>query len=130
MLGVAGSFDDIREELINNRVDSEDRKTRLQEQIAAPLKEIGGVMFPDLDQLLEDLETSLDDAAKGPPAAKRALEQADDILVEMDSVLQKMLELETFNELVDIVRGLIKDQGDLIETTEKERKRQALELLK
>ena len=130
VLGVAGSFDDIREELINNRVDSEDRKTRLQEQIAAPLKEIGGVMFPDLDQLLEDLETSLDDAAKGPPAAKRALEQADDILVEMDSVLQKMLELETFNELVDIVRGLIKDQGDLIETTEKERKRQALELLK
>lgn len=130
VLGVAGSFDDIREELTNNRVDSEDRKTRLQEQIATPLKQIGGTMFPDLDRLLEDLEANLDDAEKGPPASQRALDQTDDILVEMDKVLQKMLELETFNELVDIVRDLIEEQGKLIETTEQERKRQALELLK
>jgi hypothetical protein len=129
-LGVAESFDDIREELINNRVDSEDRKTRLQEQIAAPLKRIGGSMFPDLDRLLEDLEANLDDPQQGPPASQLALEQTDDILLEMDKVLQKMLELETFNELVDIVRELIEDQGELIETTEQERKRQALELLK
>jgi hypothetical protein len=33
-----------------------------------------------------------------------------------------MLDLETFNELLDIVRQLIKDQQGLIEKTETERK--------
>ncbi len=37
VLGVAASFDDIREELINNRVDSEDRKVRLQGTDRRPL---------------------------------------------------------------------------------------------
>ena len=35
--GVAAGFLDIREELINNRVDTEDRKNRLKDQIADPL---------------------------------------------------------------------------------------------
>ncbi|MCO6456555.1 MAG: hypothetical protein J5I93_14755, partial [Pirellulaceae bacterium] len=130
VLGVAGSFNDIREELINNRVDSEDRKLRLQEQISTPLQQIGQTMFPDLDRLLQDLETNLDDAGQGPPAADLVVEQADDILDELDKVLQKMLELETFNELVDIVRDLLEQQQKLIEDTEKEQKRQVLELLK
>ena len=34
ILGVATTFDDIREELVNNRIDTADRKSRLQEQIA------------------------------------------------------------------------------------------------
>jgi hypothetical protein len=37
VMGVAAGFLDIREELINNRVDTEDRKNRLKEQIADPL---------------------------------------------------------------------------------------------
>jgi len=48
----------------------------------------------------------------------------------MDEVLQKMLELETYNELIDLVRSLIQEQTEIQEKTQKERKKQLLDLLK
>jgi hypothetical protein len=130
ILGVAASFDDIREELINNRVDSEDRKVRLQEQIATPLRQIGEVRFPDLDRQLKELEQKLGDPMASDQAVDGAVQRADDILLELDKVLQKMLELETFNELMNIVRELLEDQTDLMDRTKKARSSEALELLK
>lgn len=130
ILGVAASFDDIREELINNRVDSEDRKVRLQEQIATPLRQIGEVRFPDLDRQLKELEQKLGDPVASDQAVDGAVQRADDILLELDKVLQKMLELETFNELMNIVRELLEDQTDLMDRTKKARSSEALELLK
>jgi hypothetical protein len=41
-----------------------------------------------------------------------------------------MQDLETYNELLEIVRDLLKDQEKLIERTQQERKRQTLEELK
>jgi hypothetical protein len=130
VLGVAASFDDIREELINNRVDSEDRKTRLRDQIAEPLRLIGETRFPQLNQQLKDLEQKLADSAASDQAVDVVVQQVDTILLELDKVLQKMLELETFNELMNIVRSLIEDQEQLIDKTKKARSSEALELLK
>jgi hypothetical protein len=130
VLGVAASFDDIREELINNRVDSEDRKVRLKEQIADPLRLIGETMFPELERQLKDLEQQLGDPVASDQAVDATVQHADNILLELDKVLQKMLELETFNELMNIVRSLIEDQAQLIDKTKKARSSEALELLK
>jgi hypothetical protein len=130
VLGVAASFDDIREELINNRIDSEDRKVRLKEQIADPLRAIGERQFPPLDTGLKELEQQLGDAVAGDQAVDRAVQQADNILLELDRVLQKILELETFNELMNIVRSLMEDQDQLMDQTKKARADEALELLK
>src|SRR5690606_17987461 len=58
VLGVAAAFRAIREELVNNRVDAEDRQSRLENLIAAPLQRIGGTMFPELDARLKELEKS------------------------------------------------------------------------
>ena len=127
---MAASFEDIREELINNRVDSEDRKVRLKEQIADPLRRIGETMFPELEQQLQDLEQKLNDPSASDPSVDAAVQQADNILLELDKVLQKMLELETFNELMNIVRSLIEDQAQLMDETKKARSSEALELLK
>jgi len=52
------------------------------------------------------------------------------VLSELEAVLSKMQDLETYNELLDIVRDLLKDQQKLIERTQQERKRQTLEELK
>jgi hypothetical protein len=41
-----------------------------------------------------------------------------------------MQDLETYNELLDIVRDLLKEQQKLIERTQQERKRQTLEELR
>ncbi len=132
-LGVALGFEIIREELINNRIDTEDRKKRLKEQISDPLKTICATSFPALNGQLKALDEALEKlaAADPPPGlADDALAQATDTIAELDAVLQRMLDLETFNELLDIVRDLLGDQEKLIDRTKVERKRQALEDLK
>jgi len=129
VLGVAVSFDEIREELINNRVDAQDRQVRLKEQIADPLRALANDQFPELEQILRTLEAGID-APQGPAQAAQAVEQADQILVAMDQVLQKMLDLESYNELVDLIRALIREQEELLDRTQQQRKKQALELLK
>ena len=123
---VGASFDDICLELINNRVDSEERKTRLKEQIASPLQQIANNMYPELQGKLQELERQLDDPTVGETVAAQAVDKADEILVALDDILQRMLDLETFNELIDIVRSLIDDQQGLIDETKKQ---QALDLL-
>jgi hypothetical protein len=133
VLGVAAGFLDIREELINNRVDTEDRKNRLKEQIADPLNKTCSDQFPRLDERLAALETKLREAMAGDAGAKAAdetIDQANLVLSELEAVLAKMQDLETYNELLEIVRDLLKDQQKLLERTQQERKRQTLEELK
>jgi hypothetical protein len=133
--GVAAGFLTIREELINNRVDTEDRKNRLKDQIADPLSRTCDAQFPRLDELLAGLDTRLREVGSGSgadatAAADETVEQANLVLSELEAVLAKMQDLETYNELLDIVRDLLKDQEKLIQRTEQERKRQTLEDLK
>jgi len=132
-LGIALGFETIREELINNRVDTEDRKKRLKEQISDPLKTICATSFPALDGQLKSLDEALEKLGSANPSedlADEALTQATDTIAELEAVLQRMLDLETFNELLDIVRDLLSDQEKLLDRTKTERKRQALEDLK
>jgi hypothetical protein len=55
-------------------------------------------------------------------------QQADLVLLEMNKVLQKMLEYETYNELVDTLRKIISGQDELMEATKLQQKRAALGL--
>ncbi len=134
VLGISGGFNDIREELINNRVDTTERKQRLKELIADPLAKIGTEEFGKLDENLAALEKVLTGNAPVTPetttAADDALEQTNVTIAKLEAVLQQMLDLETYNELLDIVRDLIKDQESLSDRTKQERKRQAIEDLK
>ncbi len=131
VLGVAYSFEDIRLELENNRVDTEERKNRLEQQITEPLKLIAETMFPALDEKLQELDKGLsEDSTDADEMADATLLLADDILLELDKVLSKMLELEDYNALVNLVRQILDDQSDLLDRTKTLRKNSALELLK
>ena len=129
VMGVALSFDDIRDELVNNRVDSQDRRWRIEESISAPLKAIAIDQFPQFDTALAQLEGQLD-AIDFMPAQRRALATVSSIIFEMENVLTKMLDLEKFDELIDELRSLIQEQETIMEETKKQRKQQALDLLK
>lgn len=129
VLGVALSFDDICQELINNRVDSEERKNRLQRDIANPLKFVAETLFPEYDQALVILQKNLGQPNHSTHANK-AVGKAEEILAEMEKVLEKMIELQDYNELVDLVRSLLDEQQALEVRTRKEQRQQALDLLK
>jgi hypothetical protein len=128
VLGIARSFDDIRAELVNNRIDTQELKDRLDGGIAAPLRRIGNEMFPELERRLDDLHAALNNPETGLPARQRAIAQVDAILKAMREVLGRMLELEDFNEAVALLRGIIAAQEKLHELTKQRHKQKARDL--
>ena len=126
-LGVALSFEDILLQLLHNRIPkAEERKSRIKNRIVEPLREISNVDFPTLDNELELLESVQAETTKAADTAAGTVSQANAIVSKLESVLQEMVELETYNELVDLVRKLISDQEELSKETDKERKRRLL----
>jgi hypothetical protein len=123
--GVAEAFDDLGDELTNNRIDNPDLKNRLGEQIAKPLHLIAEQRMPALAAQLKLVEERLDDPVATAPELKKAIAQADEVLVSMRQVLDKMLELETYNEVVALLRGIITDQDEINRRT-KERQKEKL----
>lgn len=124
-LQVAVAFDEIREEMINNRVDTEELKSRLKDGVADPLKRIVAEMFPKLENELKKLT----DPKSSPAAQTAALAQIDAILVEMRQILDKMLELETFNEVLDMLRQIISAQEKVNAETKQKQKQKLRDLV-
>lgn len=115
--GVADAFEDICLQLINNRIDTEELIRRLEQDIADPLHRIAKEMFPVLLRRVERLQEALDDEQLGPARLELARRQASAILLEMRKVLERMIELEDFNEAVELLRTIIKLQEDLGDQT-------------
>jgi hypothetical protein len=128
--GVADGFDHIVAELINNRVDTEELKARLEQGIAEPLKEISGELLPRLEERLEELEKVYDadvSAAEKPLAGVKADAQA--VAEAMKAILDRMLELEGYNELVELLRGIVADQQQIKERTQQQQRERLRGLL-
>jgi hypothetical protein len=120
--GVAEAFDDLGEELINNRIDNSDLKSRLGEQIARPLHQIAQQRMPQLVAQLKLVEEHIEDPAATVPELKKSIALADQLLVEMRRVLDRMLELETYNEVVSLLRDIISDQDQINKRTKEQQK--------
>lgn len=121
-LGLAESFDDIRLQLVNNRVDTPELNERLQEGIAGPLRRIVEEMYPELEVRLARLERTLDDSAVAAESRDLARAQLDNIVVAMRGVLGRMIEMEDFNEAVEMLRTIIARQEEILEKTRTEHK--------
>ncbi len=128
--GVANAFDDIRMQLINNRVDSEDRKIRLAKQIVAPLRSITDGILKELRQTVTKLDKLLVEDADDNAASRltgQAIRQTDQTLAQIDEVLSILVKYETQNELLDIVRRMIDEQETLLDEVKKLRQREAFD---
>lgn len=130
---VARNLLNVVDQLENNRVDTDDRQERLRDQVANPLLALVAGEFPQLDNRLAALNDSVNapsplDVKSATEVADNAIAQADDVLLKLDGVLQKMLDLETFNELIELVRALIDEQDELTDETKTVRKNQVFGL--
>jgi hypothetical protein len=123
--GVAASFADIRDELSNNRVDTPERSERLQNQIIRPLEVI---VADDFTRWLDQLALLDGYVGRGESDAvehtAQVVEQTNDLIAALQEVLENMLELETYNELLDLVRSILAQQEALLEKTQAERESQ------
>jgi hypothetical protein len=115
--GIAEGFEDIVTELVNNRIDTEELTQRLGRDIAEPLRAVAGELMPELQKRVQLLPQAL---TGGDGAEKRladAVIQADLVVDAMQKVLDRMLELENYNELVELLRTIVDEQKQLNEET-------------
>ncbi|MBA2114839.1 hypothetical protein [Bremerella alba] len=130
LVGIRVGFEEIRVELTSNRMDTTARKERLEKMIIEPIAQLSDPMHAQLQSTTQQLEALYDQPEPFMPVVEVALEQTDAIILEMERILEKMFDLENFNELMEKMRLLIDAQTDLREETEDLRKKQILDLLK
>lgn len=126
--GIAANVDDILLEMINNRVDSVDRSERIAQGVRDPLRRIVDGPLDQLQKQVDGLLALADDPSRGPVATAAAVQTSEEVLLQLNAVLESMLDLESYNEILDLVRGLIENQEDLIEATEEEQTRKLFDL--
>lgn len=115
---IAEAFRGIHLEFDNNQLLTPELESRLIEQIATPLGKLAAQEIPGLAA-----------AARSRVGSAELLRQADLVLARMRAVLDKMMELESFNEVVEQLRGMIRTQEQLRTETLDQQKRRAREAL-
>ncbi len=126
--GIAESLDDLLQEMVNNRIDSRDRQERLGSGVRDPIRTIVEVSMTRLKDQIDAIEQSVEEPETAVKQTETAIQTVDQVLLELSAVLEKMLDLESYNEILDLVRGLIDDQEKLREDTQEERKRRVKRL--
>jgi len=116
---ISAAFREIRDEFDNNALLSTELQSRLVVQIADPLKTIATQDLPSVSQACRAA------AARPDPAlTTTVIRRADEVLARMRAVLDKMMELESFNEVIERLRGVIRTQEEIrAETLERQKKR-------
>lgn len=129
LLGVANRVEHLRLQLVHNRIDSLDRQQRLLEQVHSPLVRILAEEYMVFERQIAELQSATM-AGNGQIQATRATELLDKILVGLEAIKASMMDIESFNELVDLVRGMLEEQERVLKQTEETQKARVLDLFK
>ena len=121
---IAAAFRGIGLELANNGLLSAELESRLIAGIAAPLAGIAGMDLPELARACR--------RSPGVPAADPAAvaRRADAVLDRMRTVLGRMMEAESINEVIERMRSLLRTQEAIRAETLEVQKQQARDALK
>ena len=128
LTGIAASLDDLLREMVNNRIDSVDRRERIGTGVRDPLTQVVAGPLDQLKRQIGQIESVVDEPDEATRRTAEAVQTAEQVLLQLTAVLEKMLDLESFNEILDMVRELIEDQKELLDDTSDERKKRVLEL--
>jgi hypothetical protein len=115
---LAEAFRGIRLEFDNNQLITPELEARLITQIADPLSSLAKQDLPALAA-----------ACRAGTGRQELVRRADEVLARMRAVLDKMMELESFNEVVELLRGMIRTQEQIRAETLEQQKRRAREAL-
>jgi hypothetical protein len=132
MSAMATAFEEIRGQLINNRIDAEERKERIGNSIIVPLRQIAetslvnwATELTELDSVYRQVPESAVWRESVADRSRRALATAEAVLAEVKSVLDALLKFETQNELLEIVRRMLDEEQQLLQRTRALREQEA-----
>ncbi|MDR2763378.1 MAG: hypothetical protein LBB88_12305 [Planctomycetaceae bacterium] len=131
---IVDSFKTIRKEMVNNKIFNSDSESRIDGGIISPISVLAERDFPDLDRMIGAFEKTL--AIRDKPLRQDAIDkrkivmdQFDVILKKMESIRDNMVSMESFNEIIEILREILKGQRQIQTETEDLHKKQIKELL-
>ncbi len=131
---IVEAFQSIRKEMVNNRIFSEEIRHRIDAGIIEPMEELIGVEFPDADRFLGLLTKALE--VRDIPSRSEALTCHQSVLSQFDRILEKMrtvrdsmVSMESFNEAIELLRSILKQQQQIRNETQEEKNRQLKKLL-
>jgi hypothetical protein len=130
LLGVEVEIGQIRQELINNRIDSQDRQERLENRVRLPIQNVRLGSLGKTTSNLRSLEKSLANGPVDDASIATTLDLLSETLLALEAILQGMVDIQDFNEVVDMVRSMIDDQGKIIDRTKTEQKKRVLDMFK
>jgi len=122
ILGIAGGFENIHSQLFNNRIENTELSDRIGNQIAKPLRQLGEVRMQAVAQRVGEMDGSSNNLA----AAK---EQARVAITEVEKLLREMQGLENYNEVIAMLRDIIRQQDRLHGKTKDQQKSKLRDLL-
>lgn len=128
------SFRLIRREMVNNQIFSDDVQQRIDRGIIDPMQNLVDLDFPETDRLTDLLGTTLTQQGKTlrPQAQneqKTILDQFDLLVKKMQSIRDSMVTMESFNEVIEILRSIIKQQQQIRNETQEQKNQRLRNLL-
>lgn len=129
-MSVERGFSEILQETLNNRIETTQSLDRLENKLIHPLHRLNQTDYNETDQDLGELQVLLDNRQQTAEKLPLILGRIDRMLDKMESILKEMRRLETYGELVEMLKSIKTEQEELKRQTERERKRQAIEGLK
>ncbi len=113
------SFSDIREEMVNNRVDNSTALERIDDGILTPLHQINEFDYPEADQNIALFRLVHEQGDRSTKEIQAAIDAIETMLDRMDGVLTEMRRRETFNEIVKLYQSLLEKEQELHNRTKK-----------
>jgi len=134
LTNIVESFRLIRAEMVNNRIFTEDERRRIDQDIMQPMQELIHTDFPGIDELLTGLnqmlsERELPNRPLAMEERRKILTQFDATLLKMAAIRDKMASMESFNEALEILRSIIRQQQILRNETLEEQRQRLRDLL-
>lgn len=122
VLGIAGGFENIHAQLRNNRIEDTELANRIGNLIAKPLRELAEMRM----RLVEERILAVNGRQPTIAEAKAETRLA---IVEVEKLLREMQGLENYNEVVAMLRDIIRQQDRLHSKTTDKQKSKLRDLL-
>jgi hypothetical protein len=127
LVGIANRVEHLRLQLKHNRTDSLDREQRLLEKVQIPLSEMLASEYKQLENWIAQLQ-SASMRGEGKGQAIEATKSLREILAKLDLIRENMMDIESWNELIDLLRTLYDDQEELLKAAQLLQRASILEL--
>ncbi len=120
---IAASFRDIRDEMVNNRVDTSSLLERIDQGFSLPSKRSHETDYPGLDEHLGVFRLFEERRQDPRPEMDLSLQTLDGMLARMQQILSVMQRRETVNELIKVLQDIYDRQKKINDETQKQQQR-------